>query len=391
MPPKGVKRTNTSDRSIQNESGNQETKKPSRKKSKQKNKTDSQSNNKGEKGENTGDNISVNKQFKTPISEQSRYGGVNANVNMSQPNFSHDASLFYTQIPGLNPMFPTQNQQLCSSPNPGMYPPPMQNVSPFTQHTTLQQRPVWIDELFQRMDQMDTKLNKLEHIDSFVSSLNAKVVRLEQGVKSLDDRLDQVEMSTQLMSNAHDTQNKNFSDLKTELDKISKQLKSNKSNAPKVDQNVISSINDMKKDNDRLQNELIEVQLKSMCNNLIFYNILETTDEDCPETINAFCHEKLKIENSVRLRITDAYRLGKKGEQIRPILAKFASFDSRDLVKKSAKNLKGSNYGISEQLPVEIQKRRKAKLPTLKRLRDENIKAYFVRDKIYVGGKEYVP
>ncbi|CAG2191575.1 unnamed protein product [Mytilus edulis] len=148
MPPKGVKRTNTSDRSIQNESGNQETKKPSRKKSKQKNKTDSQSDNKGEKGENTGDNISVNKQFKTPISEQSRYGGVNANVNMSQPNFSHDASLFYTQIPGLNPMFPTQNQQLCSSPNPGMYPPPMQNVSPFTQHTTLQQRPVWIDELF---------------------------------------------------------------------------------------------------------------------------------------------------------------------------------------------------------------------------------------------------
>ncbi|XP_063418873.1 uncharacterized protein LOC134701668 [Mytilus trossulus] len=198
-------------------------------------------------------------------------------------------------------------------------------------------------------------------------------------------------MSTQLMSNAHDTQNKNFSDLKTELDKISKQLKSNKSNAPKVDQNIMSFINDMKKDNDRLQNELIEVQLKSMCNNLIFYNILETTDEDCPKTINAFCHEKHKIENTVRLHITDAYRLGKKGEQTRPILVKFASFDSRDLVKKSAKNLKDSNYGISEQLPVEIQKRRKAKLPTLKRLRDENIKAYFVRDKIYVGGKEYVP
>ncbi|VDI10353.1 Hypothetical predicted protein [Mytilus galloprovincialis] len=213
----------------------------------------------------------------------------------------------------------------------------MQNVSPFTQHTALQQRPVWINEHFQRMDQMDTKLNKLEHIDSFVSSLNAKVVRLEQGVKSLDDRLDQVEMSTQLMSNAHDTQNQNFSDLKTELDKISKQLKSNKSNAPKVDQNIISSINGMKKDNDRLQNEFIEVQLKSMCTNLIFYNILETTDEDCPKTINAFCHEKLKIKNSVRLHIIDAYCMGKKGERIRPILVKFASFDSRDLVKKMLK------------------------------------------------------
>ncbi|CAC5411406.1 unnamed protein product [Mytilus coruscus] len=210
MPSKGVKRTNTSDISIQNESGNQETKKPSKKKSKQKNKNDSQSDNKGEI---TVDNISVNKPFRTPI-EQSRYGGVNANVNMSQPKLSQDASL---------------------------------------------------------------KLNKLDQIDSFVSSLNPKVVRARCGI-------------------------------------VRRSLGPSREEYP--------------------------------------------VDEQ---------HSRYTKQEFFRFK-----NRSRSGE-------------------KSAKILKGYNYGISEQLPVEIQKRRKEKLPTLKRLRDENVQAYFVRDKIYVGGKEYVP
>ncbi|CAC5374204.1 unnamed protein product [Mytilus coruscus] len=60
----------------------------------------------------------------------------------------------------------------------------------------------------------------------------------------------------------------------------------------------------------------------------------------------------------------------------------------RDLVKKSSRNLKDSPFGISQQLPLEIQKRRKEKLPLLKELRSRDIKAYFVKDKIFVGGKD---
>jgi hypothetical protein len=34
---------------------------------------------------------------------------------------------------------------------------------------------------------------------------------------------------------------------------------------------------------------------------------------------------------------------------------------------------------------------RKVKLPILKELRDRGDKAYFVNDKLFVGGKEYIP
>jgi hypothetical protein len=38
----------------------------------------------------------------------------------------------------------------------------------------------------------------------------------------------------------------------------------------------------MKKENDKLKEELTDVKLKSMQNNLIFYNIDENEEENCP-------------------------------------------------------------------------------------------------------------
>ncbi|CAC5404226.1 unnamed protein product [Mytilus coruscus] len=140
---------------------------------------------------------------------------------MNQQRCTQDTNLMCSPSP--NPMFQLQNQQLCSIPNSGaIY--PMQQVqhsSPTMQYTS-QQRPVWVDELFRRMDTFENKLNKLDKIDSLVTSLNAKVVKLEVNAKVLDDRLEQAEKSTQLISNNFDK----VESFKSELDKVLKQMKS---------------------------------------------------------------------------------------------------------------------------------------------------------------------
>jgi hypothetical protein len=64
----------------------------------------------------------------------------------------------------------------------------------------MQQRPAWVDDLFRKMDKVESKLNKLDKIDTLVTSLNSKVTKLEDTTKSSDGRIDQVEKSTQLMS-----------------------------------------------------------------------------------------------------------------------------------------------------------------------------------------------
>ena len=248
------------------------------------------------------------------------------------------------------------------------------------------------------MDSFQEKLNKIDQIDNLVTSINAKVVRLEQGTKCLDARLEQVEKCTQLISDNYDKQKTEIKEQKTDLkelrkevNNISKSLDKNAKDVSKFENELHASLEDIKRDSAQFKEHIIDVELKTMSNNLIFYNLPENEDENCVDVITKFCKDTMKLENAEQLRLSDAHRLGKIGPNTRPILVKFISFEHRELVRRNAKNLKGSAFGISEQLPIEIQNRRKKLLPRMKELRDREIKAYFVRDKIYVSGKEYKP
>lgn len=384
MPRKGTKRTkrcNKSDNSASNDSQEQNNSVRKTKKKKKCKPTD----------ECTGENTNVNKLNYTTQFDQCtdslNYTSINNNSQQDTYNLSQ-----CSQYP--DNMFPMQSQQFCSTPNNGMMTPtmhmpmPMQHVSPPPQNTqaNLQSRPPWVDELFRRMDKFETKLNKIDQIDSLVTKLNAKVTKLEQNTDKLDSRFDQVERSTQLMSDEFDTQKKSMADFKRDVDNLTKQIKGMCSDEGKIS----TTLDELKKDNERLKEELVNVNMSSMRNNLLFYNIPENPDENCVNVVKAFCGEMLKIEQSeTKIRIAESYRIGKPGDKNRPILVKFQSPDVRDLVKKNSKELRETNFGISEQLPIEIQKRRREKLPLLKQLRERDVKAYFVRDKIFVGGREY--
>lgn len=80
----------------------------------------------------------------------------------------------------------------------------------------------------------------------------------------------------------------------------------------------------------------------------------------------------------------------KPGQAVRPriIVAKFTFFKDRERVRKSGKMLKGTNYGIQEQFPSEIETRRKPLYPLLRQARREDKKAVLVKDRLFVEGKE---
>ena len=52
--------------------------------------------------------------------------------------------------------------------------------------------------------------------------------------------------------------------------------------------------------------------------------------------------------------------------------------------------LRDTPYGIQEQLPPDMNQRRKQLLPIMHRLRNEGNRAKLVRDKLFVNGKLYV-
>lgn len=91
----------------------------------------------------------------------------------------------------------------------------------------------------------------------------------------------------------------------------------------------------------------------------------------------------------MKIKIEKAQRLGKTKIGInRPktIVVKFTQFSDREMVRKVSSRLKGTNYGISPQFPLEILAKRKKLIPVMLEKRKEKKAAFMVGDKLYVDG-----
>ena len=83
------------------------------------------------------------------------------------------------------------------------------------------------------------------------------------------------------------------------------------------DEKLSKTIDQVKKENDRLQNELTHVHMSSMRNNLIFHNIPENETDLCSDVVLEFCGKYLKIKNPAnKISLLDSFRLRKKAEKI---------------------------------------------------------------------------
>ena len=122
-----------------------------------------------------------------------------------------------------------------------------------------------------------------------------------------------------------------------------------------------------KKESD-LKAQVLDIQCRSMRDNLIFFGIPEEKgeiDEDCVRKILSFIEEQLDMEAAgIHIKLHGAHRMGRfNPTKVRPIVAKFAD---RERVRKSAGKLKNTSYGISQQFPKEIMDKRRKLVPIMK-------------------------
>lgn len=108
-----------------------------------------------------------------------------------------------------------------------------------------------------------------------------------------------------------------------------------------------------------MKEAVLNVETRSMRNNLVFYNIPEEEQEDCEDKLTNCIRHEMKIE-VVSSDFARVHRMGaKRGGSIRPIVARFQSFKKKEVVRKAAPVLKGKRFGVSEQYPREIADKRK--------------------------------
>jgi hypothetical protein len=133
-----------------------------------------------------------------------------------------------------------------------------------------------------------------------------------------------------------------------------------------------------------LNNRVIDLQARSMRDNLIFYNIKENTTE----VIQNLIESHFGIEDAKMMKIGRSHRMGKqRGTKPRAIVAKFNYFPDKVRILANARKLKGTGIAVSEQFPEEIVAIRKRLYPEMKKARDAGRKSELVRDKLYIDGQ----
>lgn len=226
--------------------------------------------------------------------------------------------------------------------------------------------PQWALDIFSRLDGISRRLEKLDSIQSSISAI-------QREVKTLSSRVGEVEKSQEFLSKT--------------VEENKQKTEGNSCVMSRLKLELEESI----KLNAQMKEEILDLQCRSMRDNLLFYNIKEAQNketEDCVRIIQDICSSELEIMEDVS--IERAHRIGKRESgKIRPIVVKFTRFPQRELVRKSAFKLKNTDLSISEQFPREIQDRRKQLLPVLKQAKANNRKTVFVKDKLFIDGRLY--
>ena len=149
---------------------------------------------------------------------------------------------------------------------------------------------------------------------------------------------------------------------------------------------------------DKLEKHNIDLQARSMRDNRVFYNIqeMESVEEEITSESLVLDVIKSKLSIAEDVRFERVHRMGSKfsrnGERrIRPIVAKFSEFKVKEKVRKNAFTLAGTNVGIAEQFPPEIQAKRKELWPIMKKVKQDGKRASMVKDKLYIDRTLYRP
>ncbi|KAL4223391.1 hypothetical protein ACF0H5_016862 [Mactra antiquata] len=172
--------------------------------------------------------------------------------------------------------------------------------------------------ILQRLESMDTRLAKLDSIESTVNNITQRTDKIEHKVNNLETKLCDIANSRAFESD----QIEYIQQKQTEIELKLKEIKTAQ------EQSI--------KESD-IEYRRIEQQRQELSKNLIFYKIPDIDDDDneCKIEILKFIENEMKIPDATKtIKIESATRWGKfKEEKTRPVQVIFEIFPDREKVR----------------------------------------------------------
>jgi hypothetical protein len=229
-----------------------------------------------------------------------------------------------------------------------------------------------LDMLNKKIDNVVEKMDKLDIIESRLTNMEVSVITMKNDMKEVKNQITEMDIGLSFLNTKYE---ENKMDMKEMNDKMGRMMD--------MTDSLYEDNERLKKDYKELQDKQIEMQSRSMRDNLIFTGIDETEHEDTEMTLKRFLEDEMNISDDIGFH--RVHRLGRG--QKRPIVAKFVLHKEKEKVRKLApEKLRNKPYGINEQYPKEINDRRKALYPHYKAAKSQGKKAVLNMDKLYIEG-----
>ena len=247
-----------------------------------------------------------------------------------------------------------------------------------------------------RVQKIENKLSKLDEVQAEVNAISLRLGPLERALKETQIKYVEIENSVKGLGNIFDGVKESVEMQAKKLEPIKKECSENKSEIKKLKENVdklflenVAKTTENRKEFDDLRNDITDLRCRSMKNNLIFTGLGYNRNENCENKLRDFLYNELNIDKHIELGNVHRFK-GKLQNRARPIVARFLYHQDLELVLKRGYMLRGKNFGIKEQFPEEIEKRRQKLYGVMKRAKHEGRNVSLVRDKLYIEGELYV-
>ena len=148
----------------------------------------------------------------------------------------------------------------------------------------------------------------------------------------------------------------------------------------------------LKEKSAELDKKLIDLEARSMRENLMFYGITEEGDkENCEAKVKQVLKDVLHMENVENIIFDRAHRVGQRSAATRPIVVKFHYYSQREKVRQTAfgVELKSAKLGVGAQIPKDIRDARIPLYQAMKKAKDEGKSVKFIGKKLFIDDSEY--
>jgi len=240
--------------------------------------------------------------------------------------------------------------------------------------------PAWALPLFADIQAIKTEVVKIDKIDKSVNEIKIKMTEMETKVKSLEIKVNECEASCTFISSETEERRNDMIAAKHDIDKLQKHCT-----------HMNETIRRHEDEKDKLNDKIIDLESRSMRENLMFYGIQEEQHENCETLVKDMIRDKLQIDPT-DIILDRVHRVGnERATKPRPIVAKFHRYSDRENIRKTAyaddlkKKLKEDNQGVGIQWPQQTREARKAFYAFTKSEENKGNRVRITGTKLYVN------